>query len=457
MIRRVLIIIFISFCSTIFSQNSNILYGFDEIPQTLLLNPGAETNYKFHAGIPLLSGVSLSYGISGFTLADLFVSKGDFSSKFDRVFNLLVPEDNIKVNVHIDILNAGYRYDDKTYLSFGFYEELDLIGYFPQDIATLLYKGNSVYLNRNFSFSQLSYKADILGVLHAGISRKINKRLNVGARAKIYSSSFNLYSNNNSGTITTTLGQNNIYKHYFTNLDVDVKTSGLVDEDDQFIEDVSRLYKKSFLNGNLGIGFDFGFTYHVRPDIEVTASILDLGFINYSKNIKNSFLNGTHATEGINFEYNPSSLLGYWAEFDAELTRNLPRGSNKESYLLWRPAKINAAVKYSFGEIRSKKCFTETYKKYYYNAIGFQLNTVMRPLKPQFSFTSFIEKTLSDKILVKATHTVDEYSFTNIGFGLTTRIGKVNVYGVVDNVLKLVDLSDANIFSLQFGVNLIID
>ena len=38
------------------AQNKQVLYNFAELPQSLLLNPAAETNYKFHIGVPLLSG-----------------------------------------------------------------------------------------------------------------------------------------------------------------------------------------------------------------------------------------------------------------------------------------------------------------------------------------------------------------------------------------------------------------
>ena len=55
-----------------FSQNKQILYDFAGLPQTLLLNPGLETNYQFHIGMPLLSGVSSELGITGFSVSEIF-------------------------------------------------------------------------------------------------------------------------------------------------------------------------------------------------------------------------------------------------------------------------------------------------------------------------------------------------------------------------------------------------
>ena len=54
------------------AQNRQILYNFAELPQASLLNPAIKTNYKFHIGIPLLSGISTDIRSTGFSLTDIF-------------------------------------------------------------------------------------------------------------------------------------------------------------------------------------------------------------------------------------------------------------------------------------------------------------------------------------------------------------------------------------------------
>ena len=83
-----------------FSQNKQVLYDFAELPQTLLLNPGAETNYKFHVGVPLLSGFSAEFGSTGFTVSDLFsVDNRPFNDKVSDVLDKVTSNDHIKINV----------------------------------------------------------------------------------------------------------------------------------------------------------------------------------------------------------------------------------------------------------------------------------------------------------------------------------------------------------------------
>jgi len=450
---------FLVICSlTPVSAQQQLAYSFGETPQTLMLNPGAETNFKYHYGIPILSSVSFNAGIKGFDLSELFLNDNrDFNLKFEEVLDRLEEDDYVNFNLRIDVLNGGYRYDEKTYLSFGFYEEVDFIAYIPVDFIELGYYGNEPFFNRSFSVSQAVMKADIMGVLHAGISRKINKRLNVGARVKIYSSSLNVETNHNSGTFSTTEGTNNIIQQSLNNVNAEVRTSGLLNTDNELIEDAGGLLSRTFLGGNLGLGFDFGMTYHFTPQLEFTASILDLGFVRHSSNTRVYTAEGDYTFEGINFQYDPDNPVDYWQQLEDDFEQNIPTTDVSDPYTSWRPTKINAALKYSFGDIRTKACYTETYKKYYFTAIGAQINTVMRPRGPQMALTSFFETSITPKLHTRATYTINDFSATIFGGGLTFQWGNVNVFGVVDNMLGARDLLSANNISFNFGVNMVIE
>ena len=441
--RKILFYFFLLFAIAMQAQQQ-IAFSFGETPQTLLLNPGSETNYKSHFGIPVLSNFQLTIGNTGFQMGDLFSNDSrPFNEKFEKVLEQLSPDDYINLNTKIDVLNFGYRYNNKIYISVGFYEELDLMVYFPKDAIEGLYFGNDPFFNRSFSVSQAIMKADLLGVLHAGISKKIDEKLTIGGRFKIYSSSLNVETNNNSGSITTTTNTTNITRLTLQNLDAEVSTSGL----DNF----------SLLGGNLGVGFDVGLTYHFSPQIEFTGSILDLGFVKHSKNTRNFTAKGNYVLDGINFEYNPDDPIDYWEQLSNDFKARIPNEETEDAYTSWRPMKLNAALKYSFGERRNKFCYTKTHKQYYYNSIGFQMHTIMRPLKPQFSFTSFYEKSLSQKIYTKFTHTINDYSSTIFGAGASLQLGKLHVFGALDNVLGVRDLSTLNTISLNFGLNIIIN
>lgn len=459
--KKILFFLLILCISKIIAQNKQVLYDFAELPQTLLLNPSAETNYKFHIGVPLLSGFSSDIGSSNVVLTDLLaIDNRDINDKVSEVLSKLSTRDFLKLNTQIEFINAGFRLDHKTYISFGFYQEIDAISYYPKDILTLFNEGNSAYLNKSFSASQLLYKLDFLGVLHAGITRKVNEKLTIGGRFKIYSSALHLESSNNSGTFTTSIGDNNIYKHYFNNVNINLQSSGLynyneANDDFKIIDDAGTIVKNTFLGGNLGLGFDVGLTYNIDQQLQLSVSILDFGFIKYKKNIRNITAKGYYVFEGIEFAYDENNAVNHWEQIEEKLKEQLPTDENQTSYISWRPTKFNAALKYSFGERRSKICYDKTYKDFYTDAFGVQLYSVFRPLNPQLALTAFYEKSLTNKIKTKFTYTIDDFSYVNIGAGVSAQFGKVNLYGMVDNLLEYSNLSSANSLSLQLGINLI--
>lgn len=451
---RILVLIFTFLIGlNSFSQNKQVLYDFAGLPQTLLLNPGLETDYKFHIGVPLLSGFSSEIKSTGFSLSEIFaVNNNSITNKISAVLNKIDTDDYLKVNTQIEVFSAGFRFDKKTYISFGFYQELDAIGYLPKDAFTLINEGNTSYLNKSFSISEMIYKLDVLGVIHAGISRKVSDELTLGGRFKVYSSALNLETSNNSGTFTTGLGNNNMYIHQLDNVNLNLRTSGLR-SNNEYISDARTYIENSLLGGNLGAGIDLGFTYHATPQLQFSGSLIDFGFVHHTKNIQNQLIVGSFTFEGIEFEFD--SNRNYWQELDAALKEQLPIVENQDSYTSWRPAKLNAAIKYSFGEKRSKYCFDNTLKDFYTNAFGAQLYSVFRPLRQQFALTSFYEKSFSNKLQAKITYTIDDYSYNNIGVGVSAKIWKINFYGILDNLTKLSDISSSNNVSLQFGFNLL--
>lgn len=103
------------------AQNKQLLYNFAQIPQTQLLNPASETNYKYYIGLPLLSGFSTDIAFKGFVLSDVFAQDNiDINDKVKGFINQLSSGDFAKINTQIEVLSAGYRVNDKNKCKFWF-------------------------------------------------------------------------------------------------------------------------------------------------------------------------------------------------------------------------------------------------------------------------------------------------------------------------------------------------
>ncbi|MEL6812752.1 MAG: DUF5723 family protein [Bacteroidota bacterium] len=463
---RSISILFIAFLglSVSIAQNKQVLYGFEEVPQALMLNPGSMVPQKAHFGIPFLSQIHLNGGASGVSTFDIFgESSVDINTRIrDKIFEMS-DKDFFTATQQLEIINFGWRNEKDIYFSGGLYQELDFVAYFPRDLAILAWEGNRDYLDYPFDLGQVSATADLLTVYHFGANKKINKKWTVGARAKIYSSMLSARSTNNKGTFVTTLGDENspnIYDHTVSNADVKVQTSGITSLEDS---SVGKVLGRGFFGGNLGVGVDLGATYQINDQWTASASVLDLGAIFHTKDVEQYHARGNYTLSGIELIFPALSdgqpTLPYYDNLEDELEREIPIDTLTSGYTQLRPLKVNASLKYSFGNYEGGQecdCLDKGGVKRV-QAVGIQYYSIMRPKGPQMAGTLFYYHKLFSFLSAKATYTVDSYSFSNIGLGAAVDLGKFNFYIAGDNLLYYGNIAKAKSVSLQLGFNIKID
>jgi len=460
--RKIIILLGFFFSFYGFSQNKEILYNFTPQPQSLLINPGADVKYKWFFGVPLLSGISANAGSTGFDAYNLFANNDvDFTTKVKNIVASTNSKDYITANQQLEIFTAGFRVggnESKSYVSFGMYQELDSFIYVPTDYAIFSLYGNKDYLGKSFDMSDLSAKAELLYVFHVGFNKQINDKLTLGARAKIYSSVFNGTSTHNSGYFVTSQGKDLIYDQVIKS-DLELNTSGLkkyLDED--YDGDVSNdikddITKRAFFGGNLGVGMDLGLTYYPKRNIQLTASLIDVGIIKHSKEVVNYTLKGDYNFKGVITEINSD---GTPSDAYEDFLDAIPLDTLYHKYTTWRPVKFYSSFQYSFEEERQTECDCATDEQSWYrNSVGLQFFTMSTPKVPMVALTAYYRRRILEKLQMKATYTIDSYSYSNVGLGLTTNIGMFNFYAMADNLFALKDVSKANALTFQIGLNII--
>ncbi|NND62030.1 MAG: hypothetical protein HKN48_02430 [Flavobacteriaceae bacterium] len=453
--------------TTAFGQNKQVLYGFDEIPQSLLLNPGTKVPQKSHFGIPLLSQIHFNGGASGVSVYDIFGNSNvDISTRVrDKIFEM-TNKDFFTVTQQLEILNFGWRAKNEIYFSGGVYQEFDFISYFPKDLALLAWEGNRDYIGYEFDLGELSTTGDLLTVYHFGANKAINNRLTVGARVKLYSSMLSYRSTNNKGTFVTELGDENsvnIYEHRVQDADVSVETSGIASLTDDF--SAGKLVGRAFFGGNLGVGLDVGATYDITDRITASASVLDFGAIFHTKDTENYRATGSYTLDGIELIFPPlsegESTFPYYDDLEDEVEREIPVDTLTNSYTQLRPLQTYASVKYSFGKMvgGSKECDCRNMGGGVERAqaVGLQFYSIFRPKGPQMAGTLFYYRRLFEFLSAKATYTIDPYTYSNVGLGLATDLGKFNFYIAADNILNYGNIAKAKSVSLQLGFNIKVD
>ena len=448
------------------SQNKQILYGFDDIPQSLLMNPGTKVDQKMHIGIPLLSQIHLSGGSTGVTVFDIF-QKGndDINSRINNQIHKMNSSDFITATAQIELLYFGWRNRNAIYFSGGIYKEMDFFTYFPKDIATLASEGNSDYIGYKFHLDQVSATGELATVYHFGLNKQVNERFTIGVRLKLYSSMLSFRSVNNTGYFVTQLGEDNIYTHTFQNVDFTLETSGynsLKDLDDN--EKLNEFFGRSFFGGNLGVGLDLGFTYDINNAWKFSASALDIGAVFNSKDVKNYHVNGSYSLDGINLLFpnldEGEPTFPYYDDVEDEIDNQMVEEKLYASYVQFRPLKLNASLSYGFGRYYGYdgcNYLRMADRKYHKHNVGMHLYSIFRPKGPQAAATLFYRRKFTDFLSAKVTYTADPYSFTNVGLGVSSVFGNVNFYVAADNLLRYGNLAKAKNISLQLGLNIKID
>lgn len=456
--------------SVVHAQNKQLLYDFTEIPQSLMTNPGAHTDFNWYGGFPGLSGISFQVGSSGVSVNDIFADDGlDINDKFrDRIIGGMHTRDEFSSTYNLELLNVGFKgRDPNTFYSFGIYHEGDAISYWFQDYAVLAVEGNANSIDRKFDLGDLKTRGELLNVFHFGVNKKMSRSLTVGIRAKMYSGIVEYNSSRNKGYFVTTEGQNNLLANTLVS-DLTMRTSGMDAIYNASDEGTlaSTILKRGFFGGDLGLGFDVGFSYDLNEQTVFTASLLDLGFVYHANDIRTYTLKGSATIEGV--EILPADLLDadndFWQELVDEVEALIPFEIDDKSYVTFRPTKLYASLRYNFGEPAPSREDCECgitpssgkgNRAKYVNGLGGQLYMINRPRGPQAALSAFYQRRFGNFMAVKTTYTVDKFSKTNIGLGLSLQAGPVNLYFMADNLLAYQNLAASRYASFQLGINII--
>ena len=443
-------------CLSVRGQNKQLLYNVDDLPQTLLLNPGAAISFEKHIGIPFFSGISVSAGSSGISVYDVFQEGGDFNARVRAAIFNMSDRDFFTVNEQLEIASFGWKPRFKeVYYSAGIYQELDAIVYFPRDLAILAYEGNANYIDVPFKFNDLSVTAEALTVYHFGINKQVSEKLRLGVRFKLYSSIANVNSTDNSGqfiTRTTPEGES-FYSHEVQNANVRANTSGVV----SLVEGDANPLARAILSKNLGLGVDFGGTYELSDRWVASASVLDIGAVFHGDDVNNYEFTGSYDLQGIEFVFpqvlDGTSAIPYWQNLEDEIDEQLPfNDSLQVNYTTWRPLKVNGSLNYGFGNNLYGDCdCTNSGNSKYANNVGLQLFAIKRPKAINTALTAYYDRRWNSVLRTKLTYTIDAFSKRNVGLLVSANIHNFNVYLAADNLVDYPNLAKAYNASVQLG------
>ena len=350
-----------------FAQLSNTLY-FDKInPRQHKLNPAARPIGKFYVGVPIpfFPTMAVEAGNSRLTFSDVFTNVDVNGERKTLLFcdknnpegmanflEKMTRNERIFASYQLDLIDFGFRIKEKGYFTFALTNRFETMTVVPHAMTNLVFGGMTQGQKYDVKINRLSVDASAFSQISAGYSHEINEKLTLGGSFKY------------------------LYGH--ANLSTDFKDARLYGSGEEwelkgeasarialpgirFVpNDANQIDEVEFdeFNGiapylkaqGHGAAIDLGATYQLLPQLQLSASLIDLGFIRWSKNIQQLDKTNDFVFDGI--EYNvDSDSMEYFEKYGDQLEDMYEIGT-PSAYSTALSAKLYIGAEYTFWEDR---------------------------------------------------------------------------------------------------------
>jgi len=430
--------------SLVYPQHDLSLYNLSHIPQRINQNP-AFIPEKDYFGIPLLSGIHLA-NANPFSYNDILVKGNNDSTSIEigNLINKISKNDHIRLYTDLDLLSFGFKIDHgRYYLNFSLRERISQDIFIPENLCYLMWNGNAApeIFAKQVNVSprvNASVYAEY-GLTFSGYA--LEKKLTYGVRLKYLAGRFNITTNKSVFEIFT---DSNDYRILLKS-DIEVQTSGIDDLDTYLDQKIGSL----LFPGNHGFGIDLGLNYQINENINVNASVLDLGFIKWRT--RNLSLVSEEPGKEFEFEgYKLKDFINFLNDFDStgkDLSDSISDYLKIDNvydvkYKSNLPVRFNIGGTYTLND------------QHHFNLLinGISWNHEFIPalsLSYYYNLKRFLGLMVSYNIFNR--------QYTNFGGGISINGGPIHLYIVSDNIPGLIFYKGTNNTSIQFGLNIFLD
>jgi len=418
---------------TLHAQQSQAEY-FIKFPQASYSNPAFRPLMDVYICLPGLSGIYANTNNNIVSLSQLFQQKPGTDSvitilhpEYDReeLLNNLGKNDYLMADAGVQLLGVGFSIEDEWFVDFSISEKAIVSAYLPKELITLLIKGNQDFVGSTLDMSGMGFQAIQYLESSVGISKSINSKLRLGGRLKFLMG----------GAGATLSGDqfdlrvNEDFSHTLTT-DLNLSLSGPVTvtvDDEGFIEDIKvdeniNPYDMLFNIHNSGFAFDLGAEYRLLDNLSLSASIVDVGFIGWNHRTfimeaSNYFaFDGFDLTDVIEGDMTLDEMMTIYSD---SLKNSFTFNNSEESFKTWLPSKIFLGV---------------SYRPVNFLELGMMGRTTLSQGHVNQSFSISASLHSSDILSTSLVYTMANRSYNNIGFGLSLRLGPLQLYTILDQI-----------------------
>jgi hypothetical protein len=459
---------FFAIVTTARAQQNNTLYFLNGVPQSQEMNPATPLKCGFYIGLPVISSMEFNIGNNALSFSDVLPFKDDSLRTFlyseetqNNFLDKLKNDGIIFANSRIDLFSLGFK-TGKNFLSFKIAERLDADVRIPYGLADFFINGNISSIDQNapaktFDLSSLGGNLNYYHEISVGISHEFSSKLVIAIRPKMLVGIANVNTKSSKMYLKeTSRDQWTVENHIKVNTSVPFLKVGngqtgqtysidSIDRDSDI--ETSEIISNLTSMKNMGWAADFGAYYRLSPTVNLSASILDLGYIRWKNNLNQLNFNNDYAFQGVKFTYSDEEV-----DFGSELNdtlKNMFKFTNEHSaYTTFLNPKMYLAANYQPLK-----------------AIGFgaltRLELKDKRIDPQFTgsflFTPFNWFNLA------LSYTIADKVYDNFGFGWVIKPGPFQFYTMFERIPSIYNKDKSNLyvpvyaksFNVHFGINLV--
>lgn len=435
------------------------MYQMRTLPQNLQVNPALRPTSTWYVGggilpFPILFPLNMNIS-NGFAFSDIIQGNEDGSSApildpTNYIQNMNATE-SFNFGMQLDILNFGFQIK-KHYFTLGYQERIQTSALYSKALFDFAWQGNGseALLGDTTRISNFGMDFKHYGVLKLGYNYQVDDKLTVGASPNIYFGKGFVSSQNSYIDIYTSEGVDAMSVTPY----IEVQAGGMA------LDDVLTLIDNDSTNnaeidpaelgigyganyGNVGFGIDLGATYKIDDHIDVSMSVIDLGFINWGSNSK--VVSNTAQT----IEFNGLDVQSLLGTSDSS-------GGFMDSMLnsLTSIADIKDSTVSLKSNLPTRLYMGANYKLNDKVSGGILLRQTFRKNNSNLAVSLNANVALSNRLSAVATYNIMNGKYNNVGFGTAVNLGAIQMYFVMDNALGLTRLDYANDVSFRFGFNI---
>lgn len=435
----------------VYGQSNLTLYNMKTIPQRIHTNPARMSDAKNFLGLPAISSQYFGFGNNALSINSVLGvmepnGSDSFTMNVNKIGDIFSKSNFISVEQSFDILSFGFRIKKKSYFYVTSTLSQNLRITYPGDLFDLITDGNGgKNINRTFD---LAFGLDFLQYVDFGVgfSRKfMDEKLIIGARYR-YLKGLNII--NTERNLLTFKTNPDTYDLTVTS-DIKINASSSLAPIDSLeaILNQTEISINDVLNSNnTGYALDFGIDYKMSKRINLSASVKNLGKINWNTNT----FNIVSENPGASYTYRGIEIKDVFNE----------DGSGFEE----SGQKLADTLKERFNLIETRTTFATGIFAEFYIGGNFNFsrdhnagllvygNFYQSQLNP--ALTLSLNSKLTNLLAFSASYTLMPGSYANAGLGVTLNGGPFQIYVVSDNVGGLLKPNDVKNLNIRAGFNL---